>query len=321
MRGSRRTIVAIAGVAVTLAFAGVAATSGDTAVEVPVSGSGVEQRNLEIEAWKNALSVDPSSAVALTQLASLHLQRSRETGSESDVEVASEYARRSLANRVSRNGRAYATLATALVAQHRFAEAENVVEQAVGYDPGVPEYKALLGEVRLELADYEGARPLFDSLAPYGNRLSIAPRLSRWAEMNGETERAYMIMNKATRHAAGRRDLPREQVAWFHYRLGDMEMRRGRLRRANAEFQRGLELNPSDYRILSAMSRLALLKGKPREAIEAGEIALSHKVEPKTLWVLAEAYLADGDTVRAAESVSAMHLTAGAQARYAAGLQ
>lgn len=318
MRHLRRTIVAIAGVTVALAFARVAVTSGAVADEPVSNNAEPDQRNLEIGAWGNALAADSTSAVALAQLAGLHLQRGRETGSDSDMLRAEQYARRSLANRVNRNGKTYVTLATALVASHRFAEAEEVAEQAVAYDPAVPEYRALLAEVKLELADYEGARPLFDSLAPFAARLSIAARLSRWAEINGETGKAYLLMRKATERAAARPDLPQEQVAWFHFRLGDMEMRRGRLRRAEAEFRKGLERHPSDYRILAAMSRLALVNGKPHEAIEFGELALATKVEPRTLWVLAEAYLAIGDTVRAAESVNAMDFTGSAQAQYAA---
>ena len=63
---------------------------------------------------------------------------------------------------------------------------------------------------------------------------------------------------------------------------------------------------------------MSLLNGKPREAIEFGETALALKVEPKTLWVLAEAYLAIGDTVRARESMAAMDASAMGQALYAA---
>ena len=268
----------------------------------------VAQRELQISAWSNALSADSQSAVALAQLAGLHLQRARESGSDSDYAKAEEYSRRSLALRVNRNGKTYLTLATALVASHRFAEAEQVAREAVEKEPDVPEYAAALAEIRMELGDYDGARILFDSLARFESRLSIAPRLSRWAELDGRTDKAYRILRKAASSAADRRDLPREQVAWFHYRLGDFEARHGRLYRARKEYEKGLAVAPDDHRILAAVARLTLLENRPQRAIEHAGRALSVRMDPVTLAIMAEAHLALGDTIAANESISAMEI-------------
>lgn len=276
---------------------------GLTTVEADIA-----QRELQISAWSNALSADSQSAVALAQLAGLHLQRARESGSDGDYQKAEGYARRSLALRVNRNGKTYLTLATALVASHRFREAEQVAREAVELEPDVPEYAAALAEIRMELGDYAGARILFDSLSRFESRLSIAPRLSRWAELEGRTETAYRILRRATASAADRRDLPREQAVWFHYRLGDFEARHGRLYRARKEFEKGLAVAPDDHRMLTAIARLALLQGRPQRAIEHAERALSVRMDPATLAIVAEAHLALGDTIAAEEHISAMEL-------------
>ena len=278
-----------------------------------VMDADIAQRELQISAWSNALAADSQSAVALAHRAGLHLQRARESGSDGDYLEAEEYARRSLDLRVNRNGKTYLTLATALIASHRFAEAEKVAIDAVALEPDVPEYAAALAEIRMELGDYAGARILFDSLSRFQSRLSVAPRLSRWAELDGRTETAYRILREATANAAERKDLPREQVAWFHYRLGDFEARHGRLYRARKEFEKGLTVAPDDHRILTALAKLALMQTRPQRAIEHAERALATRMDPATLAIMAEAHLALGDTIAAEESMSAMEIAVRSQ--------
>jgi len=282
--------------------------SGPPPGETPSSPTELADRNLQINAWGNALDADPESAIALGQLAGLHLQRARETGDRSDYIKAEEYARRSLALRVDRNAKSYVTLATALLAEHRFSDAELVAQQAVAYDPGVPQYTALLADIKAERGDYAGAKVLFDSLYRFQSMLSIAPRVARWAELNGDVQGSARILRRATKRAAGRNDLPKEQIAWFHYRLGDFEMRHGRFNRARKEFVKGLAVEPADYRILPALAKLSLLKDEPRRAIEYAERALAIRIDPAPLAILAEAHLARGDSAAAKESMTAMDI-------------
>ncbi|HEY3113457.1 MAG TPA: tetratricopeptide repeat protein [Gemmatimonadaceae bacterium] len=268
----------------------------------------LRQHNLEISAWGRALALDPASAISLGMLAALHLQRARETGIDADYRRSEEYARRSLVLRVNRNARTYVTLASALMAEHRFVEADSVAELAVLYDPGVPQYRALLSEVRLELGDYARARESFDSLSRFHSTLSIAPRLARWAELNGRTSEAFRILRSAAAVADTRPDIPTEQIAWFHYRLGDLELRNGRFRRAREEFERGLDVEPADYRILSALTKLSLLEDDPDQAIAYGERAIAIRLDPATLGTLGEAFLAKGDTSAAQENFRTMEI-------------
>ena len=268
----------------------------------------LKRHDLEISAWSHALAIDPASAISLGMLAALHLQRARETGDETGYRQSEEYARRSLALRVNRNARTYVTLASSLMAEHRFAEAESVARKAVAYDSGVPQYLALLAEVQLELGDYAHARESFDSLTRFRSTLSIAPRLARWAELNGRTTEAFHTLRSAVAVADTRPDIPTEQIAWFHFRLGDLELRNGRFNRARKEFERGLEIEPSDYRILGGLARLSLLEDDPDRAIAYGERAIAVKLDPATLGILGEAFLANGDSAAADENFRTMEI-------------
>ncbi len=275
--------------------------------------SEIGQRDAQIRVWKTALAQDPKSAISLGQLAALYLQRARETGEDQNYNQSEEYARRSLALRRNRNGATFVTLAAALVAQHRFQEAEQVAADLVAFDPQTPQYRAQLGEIQMELGHYVEAARSFDSLYAVRSHLSIEPRLARWAEINGNTAYARKLLSDALANAKTRRDLPREQLAWFHLRVGDIDMRNGRMRAARALFEAGLQIEPNDYRLLDAMSHLEAVERNPDKAIEYGERGIAIKLDPATLGTIGDAYAALGDRARAVEYYKTMEVAVAGQ--------
>ena len=66
--------------------------------------------------------------------------------------------------------------------------------------------------------------------------------------------------------------MPREQIAWFHLRLGDLALRAGQLDEAGRELDAGLAILPGDYRLLGAMARLA---GRPARLAPARQTTAS----------------------------------------------
>jgi tetratricopeptide (TPR) repeat protein len=257
-------------------------------------------RDTQIVVWRKALAADPNGTLVLGQLAGLHMQRAREGGAWKDYLEAEALARRSLAGRLHRNGASAATLVAALVAQHRFLAADSVATALLAREPDVPEYRAILAEVAMERGDYARAEREFDRLWPARTHLSIAPRLARWHELRGEVGLARRLLEQAIADAERREDLPRETRAWFALRLGELERRAGRPRRAELAFTQGLRFEPSDPRLLGAMTRLALERGRYRESIEWGERALAFQPEPEVISLLAAAHRAHGDREEAA---------------------
>ncbi|HVD59303.1 MAG TPA: hypothetical protein VNC11_00405 [Gemmatimonadaceae bacterium] len=305
--------VAILVAAVLLGARSLRAVDRAPSIERGSVSADIDQRDTQIRVWKIALAQDPKSAIALGQLAALYMQRARETGDDHNYIDAEQYARRSLALRTNRNGPTFVTLAAALVAQHRFAEAESVATDVAAFYPDVPQYRAQLGEIQMELGHYDAARRSFDSLYTVRTHLSIAPRLARWKEVNGNVAGARKLLADALADAKTRRDLPTEQVAWFHLRLGDIDMRNGRMRRARGLFEEGLKLAPDDYRLLDAMARLEAVEGNPKKAIEYGERGIGIKLDPATLGLLGDAYLAIGDKARANEYFKTMEVAVAGQ--------
>ncbi|MEP6690095.1 MAG: tetratricopeptide repeat protein [Gemmatimonadaceae bacterium] len=282
----------------------------------PVAGmrmSELDQRDLTIAAWRRVVDYDTTSAMGLGMLSALYLQRGRESGEYADYLHAEDFARRSLAERVNRNAKTYITLASALLAQHRFSEARDAARLAAASDPYVPSFKATLGEIELELGDYAGAKATFDSLGADRRQLSIAPRVARFAELTGYTDFARQLLIATRDSAASHAEIPKEQQAWFNLRVGDIEMRNGRIDRAETAFRAGLAIEPSDYRLLAALSRLELVRGRPQSAIPYGERAIATMLDPATLGTLSDAYLAIGDSAKSADYAKTLEVVVAGQ--------
>ena len=252
---------------------------------------------------------DRRAAADRANLSSLYLQRSRETGDFEDVIRAEETARQSLAVRAKFNSKAFRMLAASLLAQHRFTEALEVARELVRIWPEDPAHRALLGEIQMELGDYEAARITFGSLESARDNLAVAPRLARWAEINGRPAEARRIFEETRRQALPRTDLTPEQMAWYHFRVGDIALRHGELDRAEEAFRAGLGVSPDDYRILSGMARLEAARRKWEESIAYGERAINAVLDPATLALMSEVSDALGDSAKAAEYAKVMEVS------------
>ena len=287
---------------VTPAAAGAAASSA--------ARSEAEQLDADIAFYERRLTEDAESATDRSLLAGLYMQRARATGDVSYYARAERLARRSLALRTEHNGQTFALLAAALMARHAFVDALAVARRADSLDPGVPAHLALMGEIELELGDYAAANAHFAAIHFDGEQFTLAARLARWRELTGRTDAARRLLQGAVKRVDRRDDLPREQVAWFHYRLGELELRSGHLSASDSALRRGLAINPGDYRILGALARLAAARGDWRRSVDYGNEAIAVQLDPTTLGTVSEAWAELGDTAQAAQYARSMSVSA-----------
>ena len=268
----------------------------------------------DIAFFEARIAADPQGAIDRTRIGALYMQRARESNNFQDYLRAEHASRSSLVLRTSRNSEAYAVLASALLAQHRFVEAREAARLLVAAAPAVDAYQSLLGEVCVELGDMPCAAEAFARISPAGRAsLTVAPRLARWAEVRGDTATARRIFRAALNGVQRRADMPREQAAWFHLRAADLELRQGRITYAERALLSGLGRYPGDHRLLAAMARLRAAQHDWRGAIENGDSAIAVVLDPATLGLISDAYHALGDTARSAEYFTAMETAVGAQ--------
>jgi tetratricopeptide (TPR) repeat protein len=266
-----------------------------------------EVLELDLAFFEARVARDSFAARDHAQLARLHLQRAPIGGTEgTDLEQAEAHARRSLALRTAHNGEALQVLASSLMGGHRFAEARDLAERLVALDSTSRGARALLGEIELELGAYRDAARTFGSLLTLREELGVAPRYARWEEIRGRPAEARRLLRRALDIAAQRHGMPRSQLAWFHWRLGDLALRQGRPDEAERELEAGLALAPEDHRLLDGMARVALARGRWHEAIHFGERATARTLDPVTLGLLTQSWEMLGDSARSAEYQRAM---------------
>jgi tetratricopeptide (TPR) repeat protein len=269
-----------------------------------------EIRSLDIEFYERRIAEDSFSAADRSRLASLYLQRARETGSYPDYERAGQLARASLALREGHNAETYVLLTSALLAKHEFTDALRVARRVYATDATDASHTALLAEVELEVGDYASASRHFGSVSADADKPSIAARLARWYEITGRLETARSLLRRSTERMAKSSDVPHEQLAWFHYRLGELYLRDGRLSAADSAFHRALAALPTDYRALSGLARMSAARGDWNAAVEFGARAIAVQLDPATLGTMSDAYAALGDTAQARSFADAMAVAA-----------
>ena len=293
-----------------LGAAGVATALGGrwARAEAPAAHlSEAEVLELDLAFFEARVARDSFAARDHAQLARLHLQRAAIGGSEgADLAQAEIHARRSLSLRTAHNGESLHLLASTLMGGHRFAEARDVAERLVAMDSTSRGGRALLGEIELELGAYRDAARTFGSLLTVRGELGVAPRFARWEEIRGRPAEARQLLRDALRRAAERHGMPRSQLAWFHWRLGDLALRQGLADEAERELEAGLALAPEDHRLLDGMARVAVTRGRWREAIDLGERAIARTPDPVTLGLLSVSWEMLGDSARSAENERAM---------------
>ena len=121
---------------------------------------------------------------------------------------------------------------------------------------------------------------------------------------------ARQFLERAMLAVDRRDDLPREQVAWFHYRLGELELRVGNVAAADSAFRSGLAQHSDDVRVLGGLARVALARRAWQQAIDYGERATAIQLDPATLGTVSRAYAELGDTAQAASYARAMSVSA-----------
>jgi tetratricopeptide (TPR) repeat protein len=275
--------------------------SAEPLVVFPAPYGENEVRDRDIEFYSKRIVEDPASAVDRVTLAKLYFARSRNSGSMPDLARAEELARESVSERAHRNYQAFELLASTLMGRHAFREAHAVALRVDSLDPGIPSHLALLGEIELELGDYESASRHFSAIQYDGRNFTTGARLARWYELTGNVAKARTFLKQSIARVNRRDDLPREQVAWFHYRLGELEMRVGNVAAADSAFSAGLAVNPRDPRIFSEMAHIAFTHGDMQRAISYGERVIPSHRDPELLAVLTSAYARTGQASRSAE--------------------
>jgi tetratricopeptide (TPR) repeat protein len=246
-----------------------------------------------VEFWEGRAKKAPNRYLEFRELAAAYLARQRETGDIEDAVRAERAARRSLELQNRGNVVALTRLVRSLLGQHRFPEALEAAGRAAALDP-----KAwlLVADVELELGRGDKARSAFAQAPVDPEDLSAIVLRARFADADGDPDRALHLLREAARRADELSDLPSEAAAWFHVMVGHTLIDRGRLDEGTTACRTALAIFPRDYRAMTGLAEAAAFRCERDQVVVWASRAIEAAPQnPEALKLLVEAYAASGD--------------------------
>ena len=238
---------------------------------------------------ENRVRQDPLDFIAQNRLARSYIQRLRLHGDLRDLQRAETAARASLESLPrSLNPGGLVVRAEVELEAHHFAAALQLARQALELNPRNRSALAIQGDAELELGNYSKAHAIYAKLAETGDSPPILARQARLAELNGEREKALVLLNQAVRGGL-----------WYRIRLGELYFRSGELEQAEAQYQTAFQKSPHSAPVLTHLAELRGAQARFQEAFRLYRKAIARVPRAEYLQALGDLYQFIGDAAPA----------------------
>jgi tetratricopeptide (TPR) repeat protein len=258
------------------------------------SDANVEEQTIRF--LEDRIKRDPEDFIAHNKLASQYLQRVRETGDVTYLNLAAKAVHASLATLPpEQNTAGLTTLAQVEYASHEFAAARDHALQLTKLEPNKSYSHQILGDALLELGQYDKAEAAFHQMDQLGGlqgltRVSIEQRMARLAALHGDADSAQRQFSNALTLALALPDPPRETVAWCRWQLGETAFSVGDYVTAEQHYRDALTTFPDYFRALASLGRVRAAQGDLAGAIEQYEHAVRIIPDPSFVATLGDLY-------------------------------
>ena len=239
---------------------------------------------------------DPEDFIAHNKLAGRYLQRVRETGDVTYLNLAAKAARASLATLPpEQNTGGLTMLAQVEYSSHDFVAARDHALQLTKLEASKSYPYQLLGDALLELGEYDQAESAFHQMEQLGGiqgltRVTIEQRMARVAAMHGDLNGAQRHLSNALTTALALPMPPRETVAWCRWQLGETAFAAGDYPTAERHYRDALATFPDYFRAVASLGRVRAAEGDLAGAIEQYEHAVRIIPDPSFVAALGDLY-------------------------------
>jgi tetratricopeptide (TPR) repeat protein len=267
------------------------------AVELPSERATTEQ---SIRFLEKRVQRDPEDFIAHNKLIGYYLQRVRETGDLTYLNLASRASRASLSTMpAEKNSAGLAGLAQVEFSTHEFALSRDHAKRLAELEPDKSYPQQILGDALLELGEYEAAKGAYWRMEQLGSAqglmaVATEQRLARLAALHGDSPSAVRHMRKATSLALAMPSPPRETVAWCRWQLGELAFSTGDYDAAEQHDRDALTTFPDYYRALASLGRVRAARGDISGGIEQYERAIRLLPDPSFVATLGDLYELSG---------------------------
>lgn len=267
----------------------------------PSAADAALQSREQTSFFEQQLTHNPDDVDLLNRLSTLYLQRLRESGAFSDLELALRTTRRSLeVVPALRNMPGLTSRTMAEFASHQFGAARDDARMLTRLDGSGTPY-ALLGDAYAELGNYSAAEDAYARLHRRKGDMdeNVATRRARLAALHGDNLAAKDAFLLALSLERERGAPSPERVAWYSWQLGDAAFFTGDYATAQTRYDEALRVYPGYFRALASRGRLDAARGGYTKAEIDYTAAIELLPDPTFVAELGDVYALAGDRTSA----------------------
>jgi tetratricopeptide (TPR) repeat protein len=266
-------------------------------------GSGGRSTDARIRTLVRATEGGGAKASTYAMLGEAYLQKTRETG-DASFYVKADSAFRSALDKEPRDAGALAGMGTLALARHDFRAALDYGRKARAAAPGVVRHYGVVVDALVELGRYGEAERTLQRMVDLKPNLASYARVSYLRELHGDLAGAVEAMGLAV--SAG--GAAPENVAYVQTLLGNLELERGRIAKAESSYRAALASFPQYPAAQAGLARVQAAKGELGDSIRRFRTVVARLPLPEHVVALAETELAAGRKVAARRDLDLVHV-------------
>jgi tetratricopeptide (TPR) repeat protein len=219
----------------------------------------------------------PDDYTGYDGLGSAFFQKARETGDIAHYDLAEQTLKKALALAPQdfRAADPMVHMALVYMGEHRFSDALAYAQKAIGAGSGNLAAFAIEGDAYTDMGDYDEAARAYNTLQTLGRAilspLSLAymsdSRMAYLCYLRGDFAEAIRLLKSAIA-AALQTNVPRENLAWLYFELGERYFQTGDLENADLSYQSGIRAEPNHYRSLAGLAKVRAAQERFEESIQ-----------------------------------------------------
>jgi tetratricopeptide (TPR) repeat protein len=231
----------------------------------------------QIQALQGRVKQAPGDYAGYDGLGSAFFQKARETGDIAFYDLAEQTLKKALALAPQdfRAADPLVHMALVYMGEHRFADALAYAQKAIRAGSGNLAAFAIEGDAYIDIGDYDEAATAYNSMQTLGRAISSPLALGYMSDsrmaylwyLRGDSAEAIRLMKSAIA-AALQTNVPRENLAWLYFELGERYFQTGDLVKADLSYESGIIADPNHYRSLAGLAKVRAAQGKFEESVQ-----------------------------------------------------
>jgi tetratricopeptide (TPR) repeat protein len=242
------------------------------------------ETDTQIQTLQDHVKKVPGDYTGYDGLGSAFFQKARETGDIAYYDLAEQTLKQALALAPQdfRAADPLVHMALVYMGEHRFSDALAFAQKAIGTGSGNLAAFAIEGDAYTDMGDYEQAATAYNTVQTLGRTiaspLALAymndSRIAYLCYLRGDSAEAIRLMQSAIA-AALQTNVPRENLAWLYFEIGERYFQAGDLGNADLSYQSGITADPNHYRSLAGLAKVRAAQGKLEESIQLYQRSIS----------------------------------------------